>query len=540
MGNDIKKAYELYNSFKSKMLLKENIFTQEDREKKMYFHQDSAYTMKDEDLEKNTNKNQQNFQQTRRLKRMDYEDENLKKTVYNLQMTPSYRNKTIMEILYLRKDGSITMTRIYRDMLQLEVTYTLNGKKFFVKNDIKEFENKDSRFFKCLQGIAARDLIKNDFKACSIYNYLKYYAKKKFSYAENDWYKIFVDIKSTNKKDKYNQQVPFSDVQIKEDMINRVFMDLSIRNQKGQKLDSIQSLGINSHLIRQNLYSDALGIVVDTESFIQPCVGESLHLEFFQVHSVEAFKQINLNKNQKYIEKQKMCGKKIDWIGLHVFWYVKKYDSSSLAQIRYQEWCFDFRRYSIQYTDKDQLLIRIYDEDLYICQQFFLNIVDEYNAEKDNFELADDFNLSEIINLIINQESQSDLRFAVDKNQSKASQFKTQNQNFQRLMDQDYFIDRSSTNAMLKSIQQQSPLLVLQDSKQDYVDELFLVQNKEIITAPTTNRQMIDQDVSSYSQRNQQELDKTQADADVSYTAMRNQIDNHYNQKDIEGNTPQD
>ncbi|KAL4445578.1 hypothetical protein ABPG74_006129 [Tetrahymena malaccensis] len=533
LGNDIKRAYELYQAFKSKMMQKENVFQQEEREKKMYFHQESANTIKDEDLEKNNNQNQQNFQQTRRLKRMDCEDELLKKTVYNLQMTPSFRNKTIMEKLYLRKDGSIAMTRIYRDMLQLEVTYTLNGKTFFVKNDIKEFQNKESRFFKCLQGIIARDLIKHDFKALSIYNYLKYYAIKNFSYTENDWYKVFIDIKSTNRKDKYNQQVPFSDVQIKEDMINRVFMDLSIHNQKGQKLDSIQSLGINSHLIRQNLYSDALGIIVDAGSFIKPCVGESLHLEFFQVHSVEAFKEV----------KDAWCMKLRKLIGLD---YMSFGMSKNMTLPHWLK--FDMKNGVLilegtpSHTDIDQLLIRIYDEDLYICQQFFLNIVDEYNAEKDNFELADDFNLSENVNQIIIQDSQNDLKLTVDKNQSKASQFKTLNQNSQRLMDQDSFIDRSSTNGMLKSVQQQSPILAPKDSSQDYVDELFSVQNKDIVTAQTTNRQMIDKDISSYSQRNQQELDKTQvdADADVSYTAMRNQIDNHYQSKDIEGNTPQD
>ncbi|EDK31427.2 calpain family cysteine protease (macronuclear) [Tetrahymena thermophila SB210] len=533
MGNDLKKAYELYYSFKSKLMQKENLFVQEEREKKIYFHQESANTIKDEDIEKNNQQNIQKFQQTRRLKCMDYEDEFLKKTVYNLQMSPAQRNKTIMEKLFLRKDGSIAMTKMYRDMLQLEVTYTLNGKTYFVKNDIKEFQNKESRFFKCLQGIVARDFIKYDFKALSIYNYLKYYAKKNFQYTENDWYKVYVDIQSTNKKDKYNQQVPFSDIKINEDMINRVFLDLSIHNQKGQKLDSIHSLGINPHIIKQNLYSDALGIVVEAASFIQPCVGESLHLESFQVHSVEAFKEV----------KDKWCIKLRKCIGLDYMPF------GMSKNMNLPHWLkFDIKNGFLilegtpSYNDIDQLLIRIYDEDFYIVQQFFLNIVDEYNAEQDNFELADDLNISENMNLIINQESQNSLRLAADKNQQKASQFKNYNQNSQRFMDQDSLIYRTSSNnnPMLKSIQQQSPLLIPRDSGQDYVDELFSVQNKEMTSVQTSNRQMIEKEISSYSQKNQQELDKTQADIDVSYTALRNQMDNNYQSKDVERNAPQD
>ncbi|KAL4460652.1 hypothetical protein ABPG73_000187 [Tetrahymena malaccensis] len=526
MGNDLKKAYALYHSFKSKTLQKENNDWQEEREKKLYLHQDSDNSVKEEDLKKKNKQDQEYFYQTRRLKRIDQEDEILKKTVHHLQMAPTFRNKTIMENLYLRKDGSITMTRIYRDMLQLEVTYTLNGKTFDVKNDIKEFQNKDSRFFKCLKGIIARDLIKYDFRSQIIYNYLQYYAKKNFSYTDNDWYKVYVDIQSTNKKDKYKQQVPFSDVQIKEDMINKVFMDLGIHNQKGQKFDSILSLGINSHLIRLNLYCDALGISIGASSIIKPCVGESLHLEFFQVHSVEAFKEV----------KEAWCMKLRKLIGMD---YMSFGMSKNMTLPHWLK--FDIKNGVLilegtpSHTDIDQLLIRIYDEDRYIIHQFLLNIVDEYNIEKDNVELDDDLNLSENLTLIMNQDVQSEIRQTADKSHfnNKASQFKIQNS--QRLMEQDSFFDKISINGMLQSCDQ-PPISIPKNSNQNYVDELFSVKNKDITSAQTTNRQMIDKDISSYSQRNQQELEKTQVDEDKSSNNLRQYTYSHFKSKDIENN----
>ncbi|KAL4460650.1 hypothetical protein ABPG73_000185 [Tetrahymena malaccensis] len=542
MGNDLKKAYELYLSFKSKTLQKVDNFQQEDREKKLYLHQDSDNSVQEEDLKKKNKQDQEYFYQTRRLKRIDQEDEILKKTVHHLQMAPTFRNKTIvinlfkqqqlihfnyfiqMEKLYLRRDGSITMTRIYRDMLQLEVTYTLNGKTFNVKNDIKEFQNKDSRFFKCLKGIIARDLIKYDFRSQIIYNYLQYYAKKNFSYTDNDWYKVYVDIQSTNKKDKYKQQVPFSDVQIKEDMINKVFMDLGIHNQKGQKFDSILSLGINSHLIRLNLYCDALGISIGASSIIKPCVGESLHLEFFQVHSVEAFKEV----------KEAWCMKLRKLIGID---YMSFGMSKNMTLPHWLK--FDIKNGVLilegtpSHTDIDQLLIRIYDEDRYIIHQFLLNIVDEYNIEKDNVELDDDLNLSENLTLIMNQDVQSEIRQTTDKNHfnNKASQFKIQNS--QRLIEQDSLVDKLSINGMLQSCDQ-PPISIPKNYNQNYVDELFSVKDNS--QAQSTNRQIIDKDISSYSQRNQLELEKTQVDEDKSSNNLKQYTYSNFKSKDIENN----
>jgi hypothetical protein len=51
------------------------------------------------------------------------------------------------------------MGSLVRDMILCDLNYSFSGKKFNIKQDIKELMNKDSRLHLCIKGLAARYFI---------------------------------------------------------------------------------------------------------------------------------------------------------------------------------------------------------------------------------------------------------------------------------------------------------------------------------------------------------------------------------------------
>lgn len=49
----------------------------------------------------------------------------------------------------------------------------------------------------------------------------------------NDWYKALVNIESTSENDRYGFPVPFSKVTLKEDVLNKILIDLQLHNELG-------------------------------------------------------------------------------------------------------------------------------------------------------------------------------------------------------------------------------------------------------------------------------------------------------------------
>ncbi|KAL4453885.1 hypothetical protein ABPG74_003768 [Tetrahymena malaccensis] len=314
-----------------------------------------------------------NFGQIRRLKVMtekpNFNEQKLKNTIQIIQMTPKYTRQTPLEREYLKKDGNVSMSRILRDMVHKNISFTLKNKKYQAKNFINDFKNADSRIFKGIKAIACRYFLKLDVRSLEVYNYLKYYAQNYLNYSKNDWYKGLVNIVATDAKDIYGFPVPFSECFLNETQINLILIDLQLNNYVGQPFESISKLDINHSLIREVLFADALGLVEQTPSIFQPCVGESIHLFSYEINSVEAFKQI---KNAWCMTLRKILN--FEYMG---------YGMSKNMTL--PNWItFDHKNGVItlqgipQSQDVEDLLIRIIDIDQYVIKQYHFKVVDEY------------------------------------------------------------------------------------------------------------------------------------------------------------------
>ncbi|KAL4497771.1 hypothetical protein ABPG72_000526 [Tetrahymena utriculariae] len=314
-----------------------------------------------------------NFSQIRRLKviteKANFNEQKLKNTIQIIQMTAKHTRQSPLEREYLKKDGSVSMSRILRDIFHKNISFTLKGKKYQAQNFINDFKNSESRIYKGIKAISSRYFLKLDARSLEVYNYLKYYAQNFLNQSKNDWYKGLINIVATDTKDIYGFPVLFAECFLNEAQINLILIDLQLNNSIGQPFESISKLDINHNLIKEALFADALGLVEQTPSILSPCVGESIHLFSYEINSVEAFKQI---KNACFMTLRKIFNKEYMGYGMS-------------KNMTLPNWItFDHKNGVItlqgipQSQDVEDLLIRIIDIDEYVIKQYRFNVLDEY------------------------------------------------------------------------------------------------------------------------------------------------------------------
>lgn len=80
-------------------------------------------------------------------------------------MSPKNSRSTPLEREYLKKDGSVSLSKLLRDISHKNITFTLTGRKYTAKNFITDFKNPDSRIYKGLKALASRHFLRFDVRS---------------------------------------------------------------------------------------------------------------------------------------------------------------------------------------------------------------------------------------------------------------------------------------------------------------------------------------------------------------------------------------
>ncbi|KAL4453703.1 hypothetical protein ABPG74_009599 [Tetrahymena malaccensis] len=432
VGNDLLKARLIFQKFKEntdKLTNNNQIPSKNDQNEKKFFKIESQESIQFEEQDAKS----QAVNNLRKVKRQ--------KLIRNpkIDVTPytqiiHSKNKMIIphmyQRLYMNDDGSIRYGKIFRECISMDINYKIENKMYSVKDDIKEYKDRDSRFYICFKSIISRYFLTIDEKTSAVYRYMQNYAIETFCYTKNDWYKAYVQVIHEKRQNKNMQLLPFPKVVLKDEMIKEVFFDLGIITDKIQNLSYVRNYRINIHLIKNLLIADCYGLVDYDPFFLHPCVGESIHLQFHEIHSVEAFQLIK----ESYI----MWIRKL--LGIQ---YVKLCLQKNKSLPSWMN--FEMRNGVIILEgmpanhDIDDLLIRVYNENQYIVQQFQLKIVDELDPE----EIQDKANQKDALQDLNSIDDSLFKSKAMDYNEREDkkenlghSQFKIQNkQNSQRLFE---------------------------------------------------------------------------------------------------------
>ncbi|EAR95656.3 kinase domain protein (macronuclear) [Tetrahymena thermophila SB210] len=376
VGNDLLKARLIFQIFRenaNRLSNNNQIPSRNDQNEKKFFKIESQESIKFEEQDITKSQAINNLRKVKRQKLL----RNPKIDVTPYTSIIHTKNRMIIphmyQRLYMNDDGSIRYGKIFRECVSMDIKYKIENKQYSVKDEIKEYKDRDSRFYICFKAIVSRYFLTIDEKTNAAYRYMKDYAIETFSYTKNDWYKAYVQVIHEKRQNKNMQLLPFPKVVLKDEMIKEVFFDLGIITDKAQNLGYVRNFRINIHLIKNMLIADCYGLVDYDPFFLYPCVGESIHLQFHEIHSVEAFQLIK----ESYI----MWIRKL--LGIQ---YVKLCLQKNKSLPSWMN--FEMRNGVIILEgipanhDIDDLLIRVYNENEYIVQQFQLKIADEVDPEE--------------------------------------------------------------------------------------------------------------------------------------------------------------
>ncbi|KAL4453649.1 hypothetical protein ABPG74_009545 [Tetrahymena malaccensis] len=337
-------------------------------------------------------KTQNNIGQNQQKKTKNKQDNNkkqklqqltqMKKKVINLIFqTPPIKDKFFqrLEQDFLKENGQIRMTALITNILKKNIQFSLLAQQITTESIKPDLLSKDTCLYNCLKYTAARYFLSLDRRSMEIYQYIKFYCQNMFDYNKNDWYLSIIDIDpNVTQLDSKGNLIPFPKLQLKEDILNSILIDIQLHNQLGQKFHSISICDVNPYLIENVLFADTLGILYQDPSFLYPSVGESLHLERQDILKVQAFKKIPSSycmKIRKYFDMDYVpySFSKINeipnWLNLTISSNTLILEGIPQSQDLY-----------------DDVLIRIIHQDEYIIRQFLLQIRDEFDPKKHQFE----------------------------------------------------------------------------------------------------------------------------------------------------------
>ncbi|EWS71745.1 kinase domain protein, putative (macronuclear) [Tetrahymena thermophila SB210] len=269
----------------------------------------------------------------------------------------------ILQIKYLMKNGNVDFDQVLKDIFKFNITFKHNNIKYEANQFNSEFKNKNSIIYRGLKALISRYLLKLDFRSYSVYNI-----------------------------DDLDQQAicPFPECQLNLNQLKLILMDLQIIKQMNQSYESIIDQQFNPHLIREVLISDALGLVDYKPSVFHPCVGESIHLFSYQIHSIEAYQQLKsvgcFTQIQKFLN--------IDYVqfGIHKNMslpkWIKVQNNNNVVILKANPKSQDFGK----------ILIKIFDLDQYIVKQYFLEVING-NQEESNYQKQQITNQYKLIKL---------------------------------------------------------------------------------------------------------------------------------------------
>ncbi|KAL4504284.1 hypothetical protein ABPG72_021122 [Tetrahymena utriculariae] len=273
---------------------------------------------------------------------------------------------------FINEQGQIKMKCIIKLMVDMDISIKHLHQDISIKSIIPEFVDSSSRLYQCLKGIISRSLIKNYPLLDQIYQFLKQSAiiESKFRQSvKNGWYLKY--IKTLPEESENDQKLLcFPNILVQTETIQTQIKLMKNLLQNFSKLEKSQLQVFNQNnfpyrLIFNVLIADCYGIAESTPSIFNPSQGESIHQNFFDIHSVQAFKKVE----------NPQCSLIRRFLNLDVM----NYGSSVNQQL--PSWMkFTLKSNAIvlygtpKLQDVETFIIRIYDNTNFIIRQFEVEI----------------------------------------------------------------------------------------------------------------------------------------------------------------------
>ncbi|EWS73664.1 two component regulator propeller family protein (macronuclear) [Tetrahymena thermophila SB210] len=268
----------------------------------------------------------------------------------------------------------ISADKLFSNMIQNDLKIMYERNYLRIADYTIEYYNNHSRFNYCLNAQVVDYLLQLDIRTNIVYSYLKEYSKKQKNVTENDWYKAFVQIESSDEIDCTGTLIPFSNVSVNESSILNCLSNLDLYISVDQPFDEIWLHGISPVLLKQALIFESLGLLNNNSnnSIINKSKGESIFILQHQILSVEAFQ---LKKQNKLNFFQKMLNLNYERIPISKYQYLPNW-----IQLDCKSGIIILEGIPTS-SDHEEILIRIYNLKNYIIRQFNLKILSEQPQE---------------------------------------------------------------------------------------------------------------------------------------------------------------
>ncbi|EAS03714.1 calpain family cysteine protease (macronuclear) [Tetrahymena thermophila SB210] len=296
-----------------------------------------------------------------------------------LVKTSQHYKRSFIEQRYLKESGGITMTQVVQDILQYNFLASPRIPNLTQQVYQSELINSNSRIHKAIHSQLSRQILNLDKRSLLIYECLQNIGKLSEYYTKNDWYKYIVNINYTDeiniKSECEQQNNVFPHLNLNIDMLVQILakigiisIDLNLQFTFGslEKFVKEQELGINLRLIRDVIFADALGFCSYKPSPLQPSIGESIHLPPYSIKQVLAYQKVNYNFCIRPL---------IKLLNLEYQRYAA-YENNKLPN-----WLSLDQKQGLLFfhgvpdiSDSQEILIRIFDSEDYVIQQFLLKI----------------------------------------------------------------------------------------------------------------------------------------------------------------------
>ncbi|EAR99253.2 hypothetical protein TTHERM_00627130 (macronuclear) [Tetrahymena thermophila SB210] len=280
---------------------------------------------------------------------------------------------------FSRADGSIRFSKIIQYMIQEKITFSYNNEEYQAKSLIKDLKDQQSRLYKCVRAVIARYVLQFDERTELFFEFLKEEAYSRFNYTQKDWYKHYTQIIcSSSIMNEKLQVICFPSVLIKKDVIKQTLVNLRLINQNEAMEKAISKDFINLSLVYELLIAEALGLLDYTPNAFSKSQGESIHLNFFQISSVEAFKAI---KNPRCQGLRKMMNMTLANYGA-----TQNMKLPNWIKFDQKSGCIILQGVPTS-SDLEDITIRILDKQNFIIREFPLKVVDEEKEIQYEFDV---------------------------------------------------------------------------------------------------------------------------------------------------------
>ncbi|EDK32041.2 calpain family cysteine protease (macronuclear) [Tetrahymena thermophila SB210] len=312
-----------------------------------------------------------------------------KKLLSNFLKIKSKGEKSSLEKRYLNKSGSLVLSQAIQDIINFKIkpsTYQKQSNEQY----LNELQDVNSVLQRAIRAQISRNLLKHDQKSQIIYELIKNYCFQNINQNKNDWYKAIIKIQYKSKRNSqqnnnYSSFDTFPSLDFKYDQLLFIFQQiLNIEKSEITKIPhsfnsfkkyiNVYFKDINLYLFREVIFADVLGFPQKKPSGFQPSVGQSIHINSYNFSQIIAFK------------KREICSY-LRPIYQFLNMEYSKYGFSK--NMRLPAWLqFDQKNGFIilhgipQQQDIEEILIKIYDTNKYVIQQFIIKIKFSMQSDK--------------------------------------------------------------------------------------------------------------------------------------------------------------